>query len=469
MDDSKKLSKHPHILACGSVNIDVIAESNQDPSAVYKKGKIGINFGGGGHNAAINLKELGCDVSLLTALNDSAMTNLALAHVESHGITPHVHITNTLEDSIFVGLFHQGTLQNAISSSALEKANFPDDFLYRSFKGKDAILTTAVFSEEMLHKLSRLAEEKKIPFFVNVTSEAHAHKIAGIPYITCAFMNMREAKKLQQVMDASTLHEMAEEVGHELVVLKGKSAVCHLKPKNRTINHNIEALEVTGNTLGIGDLLVCNLVTSYAKHGSFNFHSCRERAPEILECTYGHLGHTNPLKLSIKQETQKADADTLTGVLNRRGVHKFVERKASAHGKLSALLLDIDHFKKVNDTYGHDVGDNVIRSVSEQLKRFTRASDALSRWGGEEFLLLLPGLGTSAAYNLAERIRSQIEASEIEGVDHPITISIGLAERDDEEDFMTLVKHADIALYEAKDKGRNQVICYTKNADDVCS
>lgn len=454
------------ILVCGSLNVDVIAQSDELPSTIYKKGSVSFNFGGGGHNMAINMKELGISSAFLGVVNDGAMANLALGHLESHGVKTFVQTMENMDDAIFVSFFFKGVLQSATTSSAAESAILNQDVIDKAVNNAESILTTAVFSEEVLQKLEKTCMEKRKPFFVNVTTESHASKIACLHHVTCAFMNMREAKKLQEHMGHKTLESMVDQLDFPLIVLQGKSAVMHLEPGKGATVHKVEAVPVKGSTLGVGDLVVCNLIGSWLRDGMYNFEECRFRAEEILSVPYGHLGSSSPLKISIQKETQKADADTLTGTLNRRGINKFIERRTRTRGKLTALLIDIDHFKNVNDTYGHDIGDNVICEVSCMLKKFIRASDALSRWGGEEFLLLLPGIGGSAAYNLAERMRKHVASHKITGMDKNVTVSIGIAERQADENFMALVKHADIALYEAKRNGRNKAVAYTKELEE---
>jgi diguanylate cyclase (GGDEF)-like protein len=159
-----------------------------------------------------------------------------------------------------------------------------------------------------------------------------------------------------------------------------------------------------------------------------------------------------------------ASTDSLTGLLNRR---TFVERafeKARAarrDGRPSCLLvMDADGFKRINDTHGHAIGDDVLKAMSERLSSRIRKEDVLGRIGGEEFALLLPDTRVEAARQLAERLRSAIEELEILTPDGPIrfTMSVGVsAIRFDEGDLTAALARADRALYEAKASGRNRV------------
>ncbi|MBK7996954.1 MAG: GGDEF domain-containing protein [Blastocatellia bacterium] len=161
---------------------------------------------------------------------------------------------------------------------------------------------------------------------------------------------------------------------------------------------------------------------------------------------------------------QQATRDPLTGLSNRNyfrnELKKFVSLSARYNRALSVIMLDIDFFKKINDTYGHDVGDNVLKSVAEILMRHVRTHDVAARFGGEEFVMLLPETSLGGAVVVAERIRTAVENVDFNsaGCRHNVTISIGVAEYlGDGTDVEEVIKKADEALYKAKSSGRNRV------------
>ncbi|MDF1564091.1 MAG: sensor domain-containing diguanylate cyclase [Deltaproteobacteria bacterium] len=167
----------------------------------------------------------------------------------------------------------------------------------------------------------------------------------------------------------------------------------------------------------------------------------------------------------LKRLTQ---VDALTGALNRRGLDLAMPQTYSPsvderEGKVvSVMMADIDHFKRVNDTYGHAVGDLVLHKVTLVLGETLRFNDSVIRYGGEEFLLVLPGMRLGEAAMVAERARAAVEETvfEVEGRPEPIqvTISIGAAQRREGEQRDSLIERADAALYEAKEAGRNRVV-----------
>jgi diguanylate cyclase (GGDEF)-like protein len=157
----------------------------------------------------------------------------------------------------------------------------------------------------------------------------------------------------------------------------------------------------------------------------------------------------------IGRLSSEAQTDSLTLLLNRRGLNAVLDYYQSIRQPFAVLALDIDHFKSVNDNWGHDVGDRVIQQVAQALRQSARQSDVVSRNGGEEFLMLLPNTSLKEAEATAERIRNSIAEKEIEEVGH-ITISIGVAEWDARRlPLESSLKRADDALYQAKNTGRN--------------
>jgi len=169
------------------------------------------------------------------------------------------------------------------------------------------------------------------------------------------------------------------------------------------------------------------------------------------------------LRRAMLQLTQLAATDSLTGLLNRRRFLALAEverQRAARYGRpLSLLILDIDHFKDVNDRHGHDIGDEVIIRVAEICQAQKRPSDIAARLGGEEFAVLMPETDLSRGCVFAERLRSAIAQDDIRQGDTVIkvTVSIGVSEAAGLAPIDDLLKNADLALYEAKNFGRDRV------------
>ncbi len=170
------------------------------------------------------------------------------------------------------------------------------------------------------------------------------------------------------------------------------------------------------------------------------------------------------LSVALAEKEKLAICDPLTGLYNRRYMNqRFLEeinRTGKDHSTFCIIMGDIDHFKQVNDVYGHEAGDAVLTSVAHIMDERCRKADTISRWGGEEFLILCPQTDKSMAQLLAEDIRNAIEQSKVtvNEQDIEVTISLGVAEYDSRKTVSQNVAKADKALYDAKHNGRNQVV-----------
>ena len=158
-----------------------------------------------------------------------------------------------------------------------------------------------------------------------------------------------------------------------------------------------------------------------------------------------------------------ATHDSLTGALNRRVFEEAANRAIARarRGTPSALLVfDVDHFKQVNDTLGHAAGDDVLAGIAQMVRQCLRTEDVLARLGGDEFAALLEGAPLSEAQAVAERILRAAEGSSPASASSASpTLSIGLVEIDGQQDVRTLLSRADAAMYQAKDRGRNRLVC----------
>ena len=165
------------------------------------------------------------------------------------------------------------------------------------------------------------------------------------------------------------------------------------------------------------------------------------------------------LKMANARIQKIMDTDPLTGLLNRRSFRKILKKNmffARRHNfPLALLMVDIDHFKKINDTFGHDVGDQVLKQLAKILPRSCRTEDIVARFGGEEFVVLLPGTNASSATAWAERVRAKIENARIRRVSWKVTASFGVTELLPSDTEQSFIQRADEALYAAKRKGRN--------------
>ena len=248
-------------------------------------------------------------------------------------------------------------------------------------------------------------------------------------------------------------------------------------PRLGPADAHLHSLLFSDNPCASGSVALSPLIRRGELIGSLNQGSRDPRhfisgtATDLLE----HLAAVAALCIdnAINQERLKLDGltDPLTGVSNRRFFERRlaeeVERWARQAGPLVGMLVDVDFFKQVNDQYGHQVGDRVLRQIASILGQDLRGSDVLARYGGEEFVLLLPGASAAQGAAIAERLRANIAHSAFvipEGIDLNVTISVGFAclepgvDSYGSDPAVWLFQRVDAALYEAKQTGRNRVI-----------
>lgn len=156
-----------------------------------------------------------------------------------------------------------------------------------------------------------------------------------------------------------------------------------------------------------------------------------------------------------------AACDPLTGLYNRLFLREYMLKQYAVWQRyqtaLSVIMFDIDHFKQVNDRYGHMIGDEVLKELALVISKILRSADVFARFGGEEFLIVLPNTGREEAKVVAEKIRRLVESTRFSGLNETLTISLGVAQLEAGMDIEALLKAADEKLYAAKEAGRNRV------------
>jgi len=190
-------------------------------------------------------------------------------------------------------------------------------------------------------------------------------------------------------------------------------------------------------------------------------HSDTIKLKEIYNLDKRLMNDINALNLARKEIKAQSYLDELTGLYNRKSYNQRIEERIPLykryHDTFSLLMYDIDKFKNINDTYGHDIGDKVLIEMSNLVQSQLRESDYLFRIGGEEFLIILPKTSSETAIPIAEKIRSLIENDLNTIEDETITISIGLTQIQQNDTIETLFKRVDTLLYKSKNTGRNKI------------
>lgn len=192
-----------------------------------------------------------------------------------------------------------------------------------------------------------------------------------------------------------------------------------------------------------------------------------KRVREQLRATESEA---DQLREALREQRSRAATDSLTQIANRHGYHDRLQQEFTRwkryQGKLSLVVCDIDHFKRVNDKHGHAAGDSVLRHVSQLLRAGLRETDFIARFGGEEFVLLMPETSLIDATKATNKLRQRVQATgvTVNGFNVNVTCSFGVAEFETEDVPRDVFERADKALYRAKNKGRNQVCCERQGA-----
>lgn len=235
-----------------------------------------------------------------------------------------------------------------------------------------------------------------------------------------------------------------------------------LQPETNGISTLLSIVSISFYLLLVGNIAYTrNIKVREAREQQRASHAALQSANLALKY---QLEEISQLQAQLKQQ---ADSDPLTGAYNRRyfdvSIHRELTQCRRQKQPLSFILVDIDHFKSVNDTFGHQAGDEILIALADILRLNSRSSDIVCRYGGEEFLIALPATDLNTALQRAEQYRSAFAASVVSWQEHRLqsTISLGVASYPSQaEDTQALLRCADIALYKAKSDGRNRALAY---------
>ena len=235
-----------------------------------------------------------------------------------------------------------------------------------------------------------------------------------------------------------------------------KSSIFKSGKQDESFYKNLWDMVLSGN-------IYKNVIINKRKDGTL-YHEEQTITPVFDEqnnLSFVSTGHDISERIEVEKKLHTlATRDTLTGVYNRYSLNKEIDINIKKYERyediFSLLMLDIDHFKNVNDTYGHDVGDLVLKKLCSVIENLIRETDVFGRWGGEEFLLILPKTNKDEAISIATRIKNIIEEHKFEYIPQ-VTVSIGVSVYNQSIKKEIFLKDVDDALYKAKSTGRNRV------------
>jgi diguanylate cyclase len=235
------------------------------------------------------------------------------------------------------------------------------------------------------------------------------------------------------------------------------------------VSHRFGSLRRASEELPIADRESLKTIVTSLVQSAKEMEEANRRLESNLRISKQQIGN---LQQDLKKASSEALTDPLTSLGNRmlfdRELSRLIRQSSVPDGQVSLLMADIDHFKNINDSYGHQIGDQVIRLVAANIQKHLKGGDIGTRYGGEEFAVILDRTGLSEAFSIAEQIRRSVSVREFrkrttgESMGR-ITISVGVASMQLGDTPQSLTDRADKCLYEAKRSGRNCVICSIKN------
>lgn len=452
----------------GSAHLDILSRVTGDDLPVDKIGDVSIEIGGTGCNIAINLAQMGAKTRFMTAMNRSPYSAIITEHLSASGLNTIVEYQDGLPTAAFCGqIDHDGELMTAVSSMPVDRYAFTELQVTEAMQGAWCAIADCNLAPSNLDTIVAVANKLMVPVYIAAVSEEKSLRIKGIQgKVDGIFLNKLEMAYLRANVtpSASSLVEMAQALDTTLIVTRDAEGVEIAMPNGHVERVAAPVIDgEKGHFLGAGDAFMSATVYQHI----FNVEPLGKAAQSAMSAVERLIRHGNcnmgderAVERILMRVNDSATKDGMTGLLNRATIEQqllnMVTRCNAQGGKMSIAIVDIDHFKAINDTYGHPTGDTVIADVAGVIQRAVRGNDLVGRWGGEEFVCVFPDASRKTASIIADRIRGRVEL--LGSMPGPITVSIGVAEfQQDIDNLNSLVHRADQALYNAKRNGRNLV------------
>ncbi|MFK5947527.1 MAG: PfkB family carbohydrate kinase [Methylococcales bacterium] len=453
--------REEYALVCGTAVVDVIANIETFNPPFDHVGPINIEFGGCAYNMAINLQMLGTPTTFFSAMSNSPFSKLCVNQLQQNNVRTAVKFIDGLPDSVYAGIFHNGEQTTAVSTSSIENIKFRREDYQSIVESSYCVIITCDISIDVINEIVALANTNKIPVFISGISKNKALIIPQIiGHIDYCFLNSEEMDHLcNTYFQTNDWILVSEKLDTAFIVMMGQKGVAIVSASGREV-HTTDSIAITGNTRGAGELLM-SCVVNHHIFQNMDIHSSIELSfglmDEIFNKSHANLGTDKSFATNIESVFNTAQVDELTGAYNRHGLES-VYSSFTEQDMVYILIIDIDHFKDVNDTFGHDVGDIILKETANIVTSTLREQDVFARWGGEEFICLIRADSIDGASRLSQRIRENVELNTFSAIDRKITISGGISKIDINRTLSEGVAISDKLLYEAKESGRNKIL-----------
>lgn len=449
------------IFVSGSVHLDIVSKITDHPETTDKIGSLTIEVGGTAYNIAMNLLSLGVEgVFFYTALKRSPVSSLLTEAISE--TTPLIEFSDSLPQSGFNAHLLDGELVSAVSSIAIENHIFEPSAEVRDALSQSSFaILDCNHHPDSLNMLAGICVEEGVPFALCAVSQGKALKI---PQITVApagvFLNAEEWRYIQK-------HHPDWRPGEKTLFFvtdgpRGARVFADEKLRARVAAPTVLERD---HFLGAGDAFCAGVIHALYLQGATIDQALEYGsavAAKIICRPNCSAGAADLLDKHLAGLRGQAERDHLTGLHLRGPGKRFVEdlfaRARFGQESFSVLFLDLDHFKQVNDAVGHAAGDAVLRAAARLIQETLRDGDMAVRWGGEEFVAILPNCALPSAVGVAERILKKLRTTVLPEIGRPVTASIGVAvSRGEDETTDSLLARGDAMLYQAKAGGRDRV------------
>lgn len=460
----------PRIAVIGAAHLDVIARVTCGNVVLDQIGTASMHPGGTAFNVAVAAARAGAHAHLLTSLPKSTLAAIIESELTEQGVAPQIWYDESMDVGIFSAhIGKDGSLLSAITSSTLDTAHFPDSWLEDRLKDMSMVIADANLSDSVLLQVNRLTQQMEIPLWIHGVSETKSLRVTQLfarglsPQLFV--LNRTEMSFVKSHGDFLSTADLAARMGGMVLVTEGTGGVTVAYADQTRRHFSLGSSPVLFvDATGAGDRLLGTCAAAMGDQRPFEAalqasieqvrNDLLRRAEAQRSAPTIHVAA--PLAAQMQRMEQAAlcaNKDAMTGLWNRRGAKALISRLMRAE-EGALMALDIDHFKEINDLFGHDTGDRAIQVFANLLTATLRGADTAIRWGGDEFICLLESVSAEDAAQIATRILQNVRTQQ--DIDVTITCSIGICHfsrvRLDERE---LLSQADQALYAAKRAGRD--------------
>ena len=416
--------------------------------------KIDMRIDGAGYDIASALSVLQVPTKFVSTLQPGRMSDLLKMDLDEVGLDSQFQV---IEDMVFSGSlsWYNGTEEVILRVHPAFDVDYTIDFINTAVLNSEWVICEAGFKDETLEKIVYSCINKKLIWVIrNITDWDRLSKHTdwvndGI------FVGPHAAKNWNKRIPLFP----QQEKGILVLLPAGSTLVVHHKNSQHAIPIN-NTTDQPDTRFAMVVATIVNEMCSWQRNIVQAANDCAPALQEWVDPTPSNGADLERKISSFYKKVETLEHDSLTGVLTRGTAEKILASNIFEK-PLSMILIDIDHFKLVNDTLGHHAGDKVLIAVAHRLESEIRNHDIAVRWGGEEFVIFLPGTKEDTAAMIAERIRQSLH--HIKAGDKTISASFGVSERKEDETLDSFVLRADIRLYSAKNSGRDCVVSKDPN------